>query len=86
MSRGELDRGRAKDLPCLAKELAKQHGVDLQALRGPGRSRSVIAARRALTWVAVGRGARPVEVNRHLRVSRAAVTAQLRTQLGTPNS
>jgi putative transposase len=81
----ELDRGRAQDLPRLAKEVAKRHGVDLRALRGPGRSRAVSAARRALVWAAVGRGMRPVDLSRYLGVSRAAVTAQRRTQLGTPS-
>lgn len=48
---------------------------------GADRSRSVSTARRALTWAAVERGIRPVELSRYLGVSRATSTAQVERQL-----
>ena len=67
-------------LPGLAHKIAARHQIDLRLLRGPDRRRAVSAARRALARAAVvERGIRPVEVSRYLGVSRAAITAQLRT-------
>ena len=76
----ELEQGRAAELPGLAQKIAARHRIDLRVLRGPDRRRAVSAARRALARAAVvERGIRPVEVSRYLGVSRAAITAQLRT-------
>ena len=67
---------------CLLYPKGHAHGLDVHALRGTTRNRRVSAARRALTWAAVGRGIRPVELSRYLGISRAAITAQLRTAGG----
>jgi hypothetical protein len=78
--RRELQQGRAAELRGLADKIAARHQIDLRVLGGPDRRRAVSAARRALARAAaVERGIRPVEVSRYLGLSRAAITAQLRT-------
>jgi hypothetical protein len=74
----EMERGRAEELPALAEEAARRHGLTSQELSDAGRKGQVSAARRDLVGVAVvERRIRPVDVSRLLGISTASVAEHL---------
>ena len=74
----EMERGRVEELPGLAERAARKHGLPARELSAAGRRPKVSAARRELIRLAlVGRGIRPVDVSRLLRISTARVAEHL---------
>jgi DNA-binding CsgD family transcriptional regulator len=73
-----MERGRVEELPRLAEAVARRYGLTPRELSAAGRTGKVSAARRELIRVAVvGRGLRPVDVSRLLRISTASVAEHL---------
>ncbi|MBI3553152.1 MAG: transposase [Elusimicrobia bacterium] len=72
------DAPRETDLDVFSTEFAREVGIDLYALRGPSRLRSVASARKHLILQAATRGFGPSQIARYLNRNPSLVSRLLR--------